>query len=399
MTKTRNVIVAGGGIAGAVAAIALRRAGFTPTVHEAYERGADERGAFLTVAVNGLAALRALDLDPTRLLAAGFPTPTVAMTSGNGRHLIDLPLGGPTPDGTTTTTIRRADLYAALRAEVQSRGIRIAYGQRLVAVDRRPDTVTASFADGGTATGEVLVGADGLRSRTRSVLNPGGPAPRYLGLLNAGGFTGRPVDARLDPRPGVVHMTFGRRCFFGWCAAPDGTIWWFANPPAKDEPSPADLAGWTPQAWREHLLDLFAGDAIPATAIIEATDEILGPWNTYDLPRVPIWQDGRTALLGDAAHAMSPSSGQGASMAIEDAVTLGRCLRDSADVPAALAGYEGLRRARVEKVVAYGRRNGSGKAAGPVGAAIRDAMLPLALRMLYRKGNPQAWILDHRVDP
>ena len=127
-------IVAGGGIAGTVAAIALRRAGFTPLVHEAHAEDADERGAFLTVAVNGLTALRALDLDPVQVLAAGFPTPRVALSNGSGRRLADLPLGGPTEDGTTTTTIRRADLYAALRTAATERGITIRYGRRLVAL-------------------------------------------------------------------------------------------------------------------------------------------------------------------------------------------------------------------------------------------------------------------------
>ncbi len=102
-------------------------------------------------------------------------------------------------------------------------------------------------------------------------------------------------------------------------------------------------------------------------------------------------------LIGDAAHAASPSSGQGASMAIEDAVTLGRCVAASADVPGALAAYERARRTRVEKVVAFGRRSSSGKTAGPVGAWLRDALTPTLMRMLYRKGDPAAWILDHRM--
>jgi 2-polyprenyl-6-methoxyphenol hydroxylase-like FAD-dependent oxidoreductase len=84
-------------------------------------------------------------------------------------------------------------------------------------------------------------------------------------------------------------------------------------------------------------------------------------------------------------------------MAIEDAVTLGRCLGAASEVPGALAEYEKARRARVQKVVAYGRRNGSTKTAGPVGAAIRDAMLPAVMKMLYRKGNPQSWILDYEI--
>jgi FAD-dependent urate hydroxylase len=385
-------LIAGGGIAGTVAAIALHRAGHTPVIYEAYRKDADERGAFLTVAVNGLVALRALDLDPPTLLAAGYPTPTLRLGNGAGKLLAELPLGGPTPDGTTTTTIRRADLYGALRAEAVRRGIEIVYEKRLTGLDQRPDGVTATFADGTTADGALLIGADGLNSPTRSRLNPEPITPRYLGLLNAGGFTTSLVEADPDRTPGVVSMAFGKRSFFGWTTAPDGSVWWFANPPSR---KPTDPRSWTEPAWRAHLLELFADDTIPAAAIIRATGEVLGPWNTFDLPRVPVWRSGRAVLVGDAAHAASPSSGQGASMAIEDGVVLGRCLTDTHDIPAALAAYESARRARVQKVVAYGRRSGSSKTAGPIGSAIRDAMTPPLMRFLFRKGNPQSWILDY----
>lgn len=392
MTKT--ALIAGGGIAGTVAALALHRAGWQPRVFEANPEGFDDRGAFLTVAVNGLAALRALDLDPTKVLAAGFATPTLYLGNSAGRRLAVLPLGSPAADGTTTTTIRRADLYAELRAAATGRGIPIEYGKRLAGFDEGAERVTVRFEDGGTASGDLLVGADGLRSRTRAALDPDGPAPEYLGLLNGGGFTTRPVEADLDRTPGVVHMSFGRRSFFGWTVAPDGSVWWFANPPRSE---PVRRGEFTPEAWRAYLMELFAKDAFPATAIIRATDQVLGPWNTDDLRRVPVWRSGRVVLAGDAAHAVAPSAGQGASMAMEDAATLGRCLAATDDVPAALADYEQRRRARVEKVVAVGRRNGSGKAAGPIGAAIRDAILPLMMKLLYRKGDPQAWIFDYRV--
>jgi 2-polyprenyl-6-methoxyphenol hydroxylase-like FAD-dependent oxidoreductase len=396
MTKNRAALISGGGIAGTVAAIALHRAGWQPRVFESRPAGvADERGAFLTVAVNGLTALRALDLDPGRVLAAGFPTPTLTMSNGRGRSLGVLPLGGPTADGTVTTTIRRADLYGALRAVAIERGIPIEFGKRLAGYAERSGRVTATFDDGTTAEGDLLVGADGIRSRTREILNPDGPAPTYLGLLNAGGFTTSPVGVRLDPTPGMMHMAFGRRAFFGWAPAPDGAVWWFANPPRKQPVEPGDF---TPESWKAYLIDLFAADDLPAAAIIRATDVAIGPWNTDDLRRVPVWHSDRVVLAGDAAHAVAPSSGQGASMAIEDAVVLGRCLAERGDdVPGGLTAYEQIRRTRVEKVVAVGRRNGSGKTAGPVGAAIRDAMFPMVMKMLFRNGNPQAWILDHRV--
>lgn len=383
---TKQAVIIGGGIAGTLAAIALRRAGWTAQIHEARAEDADERGAFLTVAENGLAAMRLLGLDPGAVMAAGYPTPHMLLGNGAGRLLADLPLGGDGQDGVTTTTIRRVDLYMALRAAAVAAGVPISYGRKVVGIDGG----TARFADGGTARGDLVVGADGLHSRTRKTLDPHAPGPRYLGLLNTGGFTAGPIDADLDRTPGVVHMTFGKRCFFGWSMAPDGSVWWFANPPAKS-------ADFTPGDVRSWLTGLFADDVIPAAAIIRATPEVLGPWGTYDLPSVRTWRNDRVVLLGDAAHAASPSSGQGASMAIEDAVTLGRCLTGTDTVPDGLAEYERLRRRRVERVVAAGRRNGSGKAAGPVGAAIRDAMTPLVMRMLYRKGNPQAWIVNHRM--
>ena len=173
-------------------------------------------------------------------------------------------------------------------------------------------------------------------------------------ILNTGGYArGVPVDAE----PGVFTMVFGRRAFFGYTVAPSGEVWWFANPPHLEEPTPAQLAALNDgDRWRRLLLDLFADDATPAVDLIRHTAHDLTGWATYDLPRVETWQRGRVVLVGDAAHATSPSSGQGASMAIEDAVVLGKCLRDLGDVESALAAYVGLRRARVERVVAAGAR-------------------------------------------
>ncbi|GAA0539784.1 FAD-dependent monooxygenase [Paractinoplanes ferrugineus] len=388
---TKIALIVGGGIAGTVTALALHRAGWQPRLFESHPAGAaDERGAFLTVAVNGLTALRALDLDPARLLAAGFPTPEMAMHGVSGKKLAVLPLGGPAADGTVTTTIRRADLYRSLHEVAAERGIPIEYGRRLTGYTETSTGVQASFDDGSLARGDLLVGADGLRSRTRQILNPAGPEPTFLGLLNAGGFSTAPVDAELDRTPGLMHMAFGRKAFFGWVPAPDGSVWWFANPPSPTAARPGDF---TPESWRSYLIELFRDDELPAAAIIRATDVAIGPWNTDDLRRVPVWRSERVVLVGDAAHAVAPSAGQGAAMAIEDAVVLGRCLADGGG----LAGYERIRRPRVEKVVTAGRRSGSGKTAGPIGSVVRDAMLPLAMKMLYRKGNPQGWILDHRL--
>jgi FAD-dependent urate hydroxylase len=388
----RTAMVVGAGVAGPVVAIALQRAGFTPTVYEARETSADERGAFLTLQVNGIDALRALGVGHV-LAGLGFPTPRMRFRSGSGKALGEVSTGAPLPDGTVGRTLRRSDLYRALRDEARRRGIPIQHGRRLVDARPSPEGVRAEFGDGSTATADVLVGADGIRSRVRQVIDPAATPARYVPVLNTGGFA-PPQETRAVP--GEYEMVFGKRAFFGYAVAPDGGVWWFANPPQRTEPAPGELSALTTEHWRARLLELFAGDRTPACAIIDSTPGELAAWATHDLPSVRRWHRDGMVVIGDAAHATSPASGQGASMAIEDAVELGRCLRDLPDPAAAFATYERLRRARVERVVASGARSSGSKAAGPVGRVLRDAFLPIVLR---RQGaEAAAWLHGHHID-
>ena len=161
-------------------------------------------------------------------------------------------------------------------------------------------------------------------------------------------------------------MIFGKRAFFGYCVRPSGETYWFANLTRRDELTRQELSAISPQTWKEQLLELFADDSGPATEILQATGDELAAYPIYDMPTVPTWYRGRIVLLGDAAHAASPSSGQGASLAIEDAVVLAKCLRDLPDTRHAFTAYERLRRGRVEKVVKYSARISRSKSAGPL---------------------------------
>jgi 2-polyprenyl-6-methoxyphenol hydroxylase-like FAD-dependent oxidoreductase len=392
MTK---VLIVGGGIAGTVTGIALRRAGLDVEIYEARDRGADGVGAFLTLAVNGLDGLRALGLD-TVVRGQAIDTPRFAFFTGSGKKLAEIRSGPVRPDGSVSQTILRSDLYRALRDEAVRLGARVEYGRRLA--DAEPTaggTVLARFTGGATATGDLLVGADGLRSRTRQIIDPAAPPARYVNLLNTGGVArGVPVPTE----PGVLAMVFGKRCFLGYLNTGD-EVWWFANPPAPTERSNEQWAAMPPRERRELLLDLFRRDRTPARDLIEASPTIVPFWNTYDLPSVPTWRTDRMVIIGDAAHAASPASGQGASMAIEDGLALARCLRDVPRVPDALATYERLRRDRVERIVAQGKRNGDQKATGPVGRVIRDAVLSVVFARMQRRGtDPNGWIYDYHVD-
>jgi 2-polyprenyl-6-methoxyphenol hydroxylase-like FAD-dependent oxidoreductase len=137
-----------------------------------------------------------------------------------------------------------------------------------------------------------------------------------------------------------------------------------------------------PEQRRQRILDAHAGDPAWIAEVIGNTPEILGPWQLHEIATMPRWHRGRACLIGDAAHACSPSAGQGASLAMEDAMLLARCLRDDREPESAFATFVSLRRARVERIVRQSRRNGSPKVpASRFGAWMRDRMLPLFLKL------------------
>lgn len=387
-----RALIAGAGITGPVTAMALQKAGIDAVVHEAYDRTADGVGAYLNLAVNGLAALRVLGIDHREL--GGFDTPTMELRNASGRLLARLGLGRDDAAGTVSQTVRRSDLYVRLRDEAVARGIPIEYGRSLVDAEPTGRGVVATFADGSTAEGDLLVGADGLHSRTRAILDPRCPPPRYTGLLNTGGYASG-VD--VGTPPGLFTMTFGRRAFFAHAVREPGEVWWFANVPRPRAATDAELAAYTPAVWRAELERLFADDAGPALDVLAATPEIIAPWNTLDLPHVPVWHRGPIGLVGDAAHGISPTSGQGASLAIEDGVLLAQFLRDLRDPAAAFAAFEALRRRRVERLITQAKRTSNQKIPNPLTRLVRDRLiLPLVGRAAER--TTRDWVTDYRID-
>ena len=378
MTHTRTALVIGGGIAGPVAAMALQQAGIQATVYEAHPRSAEGIGVFLTLASNGIDALRTIDADKP-VLAAGFPTPGILLRSATGKPLGAARAGLPLPDGTTSHTLKRADLYTAIHQQATARGIVVQHGKHLLDVEPTGDGVRALFDDGSDATGQVLIGADGIHSVVRRRIDPKAPAPSYVGLVNLGGYArGVPVDAE----PGSYTMIFGRRAFFGYALAPDGEVWWFANLPHGEQPARGEVEAITGEQWQRRLAELYAQDAGPAVRLVQASDpaDIMRASPTHSLPHLPVWHRDRMVVIGDAAHAPTPSSGQGASLAVEDAVVLAKCLRDLPHQEA-FAAYERLRRARVEQIAKVAARVNSSKAAGPAVRVFRDALLPAIMKL------------------
>lgn len=194
-----------------------------------------------------------------------------------------------------------------------------------------------------------------------------------------------------------MYMCFGKRAFFGYQVFDDSSAVWFVNLPHRAPMTVAEAQAIGAEEWMRTLRAAFADDRTPALEMIGRTDPgqllVTGPME--NMPRVANWTRGRMALIGDAAHAASSSSGQGASIAAESAVELARCLRDL-PYDQAFAAYEQLRRPRVERIIKLGVRTNSNKTAGPVGRALRDLVMPAAMKLV----NPEkmAWQFDHRID-
>jgi len=390
-----TALVIGSGVAGPVTAMALRKAGLDVLLFEAHPTGADEVGSWLTLQANGIDALRAVEADQA-LVGLGFPSTGIRFVNGNGKFLGTMSNGAAPEHGTPSQMLRRADLYRALRDQAVSRGVQLTYGKRLVDAVSTGSGVTAVFADGSTVDGDLLIGCDGIRSRVRQVIDPEAPSARYVPVLNIGGYLpGFTVPTPTDE----FQMMFGKRCFFGYSATPDGGVVWFANPPRAHEPAAGELEAMTDADWRSWLLELLADDKGPAQQIVTAAPGPLHGWATYDLPTVRRWHRDRMIIIGDAAHATSPSAGQGASMALEDAVILAQCLRDLPSAPAAFIQFEQLRRNRVERVVKHGARSSNAKAAGPIGRVIRDALLPVLFARAGRDGGASlTWMHGHHIE-
>jgi 2-polyprenyl-6-methoxyphenol hydroxylase-like FAD-dependent oxidoreductase len=388
-----RALVIGGGVAGPTAAMFLAADGWEVEIFEAAAKPDDYAGSFLNLATNGLTVLDALDLRE-HLLSDAHPAPHMIMWSSTGKQLGSVPNGPAGDPARGSAVVRRGWLHRVLREGAEDRGIPIRFGARLTGIAAESDAVHATFADGREESADILIGCDGIGSPTRTHIDAHAPNPRYSGLVGLGGFA-RVIG--LPPTPATQHFVFGRRSFFGYLVRADGTVYWFANITAP-EPVRGSLRDVSAAEWLDRLHDLHQDDPYPVPQIIDSHHGDLGAYPIYDLSGVPRWSRGRVVAVGDAVHATSPSAGQGASLALEDAQALAMCLRDEADHETAFARYQAMRQPRADKVVEYARKINSQKRVSKsrVAVAIRDAMLPLFLK---RAANDRSndWLYNYRL--
>ena len=342
-----KIVIIGAGLGGLVAGLALRQRGFDVEIHEAAPQ-LGEVGAGLTLSRGAQHVFRALGIQDRVAALACRSSAFPFLHYRDGRLLAgahDHGDGGP-DDGVADVgrQIHRADLHAVLVAAFAECGPPVVLDHMLASIDQSPENVTAIFANGDRATGDALVGADGVRSAVRGILW-GSDAPRFTGQI-AYRFLVPIEDARPFMSAGRGGVFLGPKRTFNRYTLRGGAIVNCVGIVATEE---WVGEGWSTPAPREGILADFAGWHPDVLGLIGlATSSI--KWGIFDRTPMPQWLKGRVTLLGDAAHAMLPFLGMGAAMAIEDGMILARAFEQERDVTAAFARYEAARKPRTALV-------------------------------------------------
>lgn len=371
-----TIAICGGGIGGLAAALALKRAGFIPVVFERHSPNQiRDEGLFLTLAPNGCNALRSFGLAE-KVAAVGLPTRGLAVFNERGKRLTLIDYGGhATNYGAGSITLRRGAFAGVLLDAALAAGILIHHDADVTDIAQDTGGV-ALTVNGEQRPFALALACDGLRSTVRKRVFPQLPLPCYSGLIGTGGFTVAPDVA---PTDGLMNMVFGRRGFFGYIKQAGGPVYWFNSYPAKDVETGPVADG---VAYARKLAAMHEGDPLVVSSILAATTRVDRHYPIYDMPELEQWSAGRVLLMGDAAHAVAPHSGQGASLAIEDGIVLAACLKDNRDHIGAFARFEQLRRQRSHRAIAMGRAIGSQKAARSwLALRVRDLLLPVFMPM------------------
>ena len=379
MSGRPKALIIGGGIAGPVTAIFLKKAGIDAQLFEAWPYSTGIGGG-LQIAPNGMHVLAEIGLAD-EMIGRGSVAESFDFHSQSGARLGSINQNMRQRFGQPAVNMCRATLNEMLVNKAWCANVELRFEKRLVAIEDRADQpVVAHFADGTIAEGDFVIGADGVHSAVRGHVIPDGPKPFDTGLIGFGGFVPRAVIEH-SPIGRRVVTTFGQSGFFGYgfCSADpaDSVMWWSTQPsPGVDA---AKYRAMSQDQLRQHLRNFHAGWHDPILQILDAAENIVVT-DTLDVATLPTWSRKRTLLIGDAAHATSPHAGQGASLALEDAMRLGRLMQASQELSLTFQNFEAERRPRAEKIVALARRNGNSKREySPTGAWIRNRMMKLLL--------------------
>lgn len=383
---TRTAIIVGGGIGGLTTARALEREGWRV---ELYEQAAEfgPVGAGIGIAPNAVKALDHLGLGED-LRRRGMRQEGLVIRSRSGRRVTGMDAEAiESRFGAPFITLHRAELHRLLLDALDD--VVLHTGHRAIDVTDTGDGASVRFdgPDGVVETSaDLVVAADGVHSRLRAGLFPDYPGPAYAGYTVWRGIVAADDAGRIGIEP-VLTETWGRGARFGIAPINDGQVYWFACENMRE--------GAVPDHDLDQLAERFDRWHTPIPQLLAATPpaSLLRHDVHYLATSLPGFIRGRTALLGDAAHAVTPDIGQGACLSIEDGVTLATAI-EAHGIDTGLTVYDTVRRPRTERLAQMSGKLGHLlQTTNPVVAGVRDTVartLPGSLFLRFA-GSAFAW--------
>jgi salicylate hydroxylase len=360
------ILIAGAGIGGLTAALALQRKGFRVQVFERAPAVGDV-GAGIALGATASRSLYALGIEQALKSVSDTPQASAAFDYKTGEVL-----GGAfikrkwsASDLVDVNMLHRADLFAVLKAAVDAQDpAAVQLDSPVVGFEQGPDQVTVLLANGRRFSGQALIGCDGLRSTVRTQMF-GTEAPRKTGRVAYRFLV--PIEAAAPFRgAGTAGIYVGSRVALARYLIRQGSL---VNCVAFAHAPEIDAEDWSTQATRQELLSLFDGWHADVVGLASCAPlDKTARWALYDRDPLDVWIDGRVGLLGDAAHPVLPFLGFGAASGIEDAIVLARAFEAATDPTEALRLYEATRRGRANAILLESRRQGEIFDAGPGGA-------------------------------
>jgi FAD-dependent urate hydroxylase len=373
VNRNSHIVIVGGGIGGLCTAIALQRNGFKVTVYEQAEK-LGQVGAGLTLWENAVRVLRRLDLAE-RVIQAGSILEHFQLKTDRGETLYTIQPGGlQSGFNELSIAIHRANLHEILVHALAPGALKL--NKTCVKCRQNDEQVVVEFADGETASADLLIAADGINSVIRRQIFP------QVSLRYSGYTTWRGVAECGDDVSGaMVSEVWGRGMRFGVVRIDAHRVYWFAiaNQPAGER--------YVADEGKVHLLRKFANWTHPVMNLIETTPaDVILQNDIYDFAPLPRWSLGRVTMLGDAAHATTPNMGQGACMAIESAYSLARSLSMEQDHVRAFARYEKERHARTARVTTQSYAFGTlGQLENGFLCGVRNSMMRLTPKDMVKR--------------
>ena len=348
----KTAIICGGGIGGLTTALCLNHFGFAARVLEQAPEFS-EIGAGIQISPNGMKVLQAIGLGDVIATVAFRPTASTMRIGASGDTIFERPMGSRMEQkyGAPYLHIHRADLVEVLAQAVQERMPDAARMDISVTGYTQDDDAVHVQTSDGAITGDILIGADGIKSVIRrTMLGP--QNPRFTD--NVAWRAVVPVEklGRHIPEPKATVWT-GKDKHAVTYLLRGGELANFVGVVERDD---WREESWTATGTREHALADFAGWHPVVTTLIEQADAHYR-WALFDRKPLGQWTEGRVALLGDAAHPMLPFMAQGAAQAIEDAYVLARALSENSDAASALNKYANKRKLRTARVQAAAGAN------------------------------------------